>query len=123
MKLSREMAGAPAFKQYVKEELWPGSGVQSDDQIDEYIRSSLHSANAVVGSCRMGQSASEGAVVDSELRVHGVRNLRIIDASVLPVIPGGQTGAATVMVAERGSALLTRDQAPAKAREIAAAVA
>eukprot|EP00891_Asterochloris_glomerata_P004901 jgi/Astpho2/4901/Aster-05830 len=123
VKLSREMAGAPAFKQYVKEELWPGTGVQSDDQIDEYIRSSLHSANAVVGSCRMGQSASEGAVVDTELRVYGVRNLRIIDASVLPVIPGGQTGAATVMVAERGSALLTRDQAPAKAREIAAAVA
>ena len=61
---------------------------QSDADIDEYIRTTLHSGNAVVGTCAMGQDARQGAVVDGELRVHGTDGLRVVDASVIPVIPG-----------------------------------
>ena len=61
---------------------------QDDASIDEYIRSTLHSGNAIVGTCKMGASAEDGAVVDSQLRVHGVAGLRVVDASVIPIIPG-----------------------------------
>ena len=61
---------------------------QSDADINEYIRTTLHSGNAVVGTCAMGQDARQGAVVDGELRVHGTDGLRVVDASVIPVIPG-----------------------------------
>jgi choline dehydrogenase-like flavoprotein len=107
LRLTRQLAKTQAFQPYVDEEVFPGAGCQSDEELDAYVRSSLHSGNAVVGSCRMGMSAEDGAVVDEKLRVHGVRGLRVIDASVIPVIPGGQTGAATVMIAERAAAFLT----------------
>ena len=61
---------------------------QDDASIDDYIRRTLHSGNAIVGTCQMGASATAGAVVDSQLRVHGVQGLRVVDASVIPVIPG-----------------------------------
>lgn len=63
---------------------------QDDSALDEYIRSTLHSGNAIVGTCKMGASAAEGAVVDSQLRVHGVAGLRVVDASVIPILPGAQ---------------------------------
>ena len=61
---------------------------QDDASIDDYIRRTLHSGNAIVGTCQMGASPEAGAVVDSQLRVHGVQGLRVVDASVIPVIPG-----------------------------------
>lgn len=79
---------------------------QSDADVDAYIKRTLHSANAVVGTCAMGSSPTRGAVVDSELKVHGVEGLRVVDASVFPKIPGGQTGAPTVMVAERAATMI-----------------
>lgn len=60
--------------------------------MDEYIRATLHSGNAIVGTCKMGASAAEGAVVDSQLRVHGIAGLRVVDASVIPIIPGAPAG-------------------------------
>ena len=71
-----------------------------------------------VGTCRMG--AGEDAVVDSELRVRGVEGLRVVDASVMPVIPGGNTNAPTTMVAEKASDLI-RGRAPAAREPVAAA--
>ncbi len=79
---------------------------QSDEEIDAYIKRTLHSANAIVGTCAMGTSPGRGAVVNAELKVHGVDGLRVVDASVFPKIPGGQTGAPTVMVAERAAAMM-----------------
>lgn len=79
---------------------------QSDEEVDAYIKRTLHSANAVVGTCAMGTAASRGAVVDGQLKVHGVEGLRVVDASVFPKIPGGQTGAPTVMVAERAASMI-----------------
>lgn len=72
--------------------LTPGGwlALQDDASLDEYIRSTLHSGNAIVGTCKMGASAAEGAVVDSQLRVHGIAGLRVVDASVIPIIPGAR---------------------------------
>lgn len=108
LRLSRELAAAPALAALLEEEMHPGAAATSDDELDAYIRLTLHSGNAVVGSARMGdQGPQAGDVVDAAtLKVHGVSGLRIADASVLPAIPGGQTGAPVVVVAERAAALL-----------------
>jgi fatty acid photodecarboxylase len=105
MRLVRDLSSSPTFAPVNGGELHPGPRAQSDGEVDAYIRKTLHSANAVVGTCAMG--THEGSsVVDAHLRVHGVRGLRVVDASVIPVIPGGQTGAPTVMIAERAADLL-----------------
>jgi len=65
--------------------------------------------NHPVGSCAMGNSSNENAVVDGRLRVRGVRNLRVIDASVMPVITNANTNAPTMMIAERGAEFLLQD--------------
>ncbi|KAL4424367.1 hypothetical protein ABPG75_001668 [Micractinium tetrahymenae] len=103
---ARDLASSGPLSEYVNGELFPGSKVVSDEEIDEYIRSTIHSSNAIVGTCKMG-AADGSSVVDSHLRVHGVDGLRVVDASVIPGIPGGQTAAPTVMVAERAAALIT----------------
>lgn len=105
LKLARELAGTQALGEYLEGELYPGSGVQTEDEIESYIRSTVHSSNAIVGTARLGTDPKDSAV-DADLRVHGVGALRVVDASVLPTIPGGQTGAPAVMVAERAAAKL-----------------
>lgn len=73
------------------------------------MRTSACSGNALVGSCRMGAAPTDGSVVSAtDFGVWGVRGLRIADASAIPVIPGGQTAAPTVMIAERAAAALLR---------------
>ena len=105
IKLSRKLGASEEFKKYNPVELYPGPEVQTDEEIDEYIRNSAHSGNALVGSCRMGVD-SKTAVVDPELRVMGFKSLRVIDSSVMPVLPGGQTCSSTLMIAEKGADLL-----------------
>lgn len=80
--------------------------MQSIDQLDKFVRQTLHSGNAIVGSCAMGLDSRKGAVVDAALRVFGIAHLRIADASIFPTMPGGQTGAGTMMLAERAAKLL-----------------
>lgn len=106
IKLTREMAASSAFGDFVEEELHPGSHVTSDQDIEAYIRRTLHSANAIVGTCALGVNPMEGAVVDGQLKVHGLEGIRVVDSSVIPIIPGGQTAAPTFMVAERAAAIL-----------------
>ncbi len=65
----------------------------------------VHTSNALVGTCRMGRDSTD-SVVGADLNVHGVRGLRVIDASIMPKIPGGQTGAPTVMIAEKAAAFI-----------------
>ena len=62
--------------------------LQSDEELDEYIRETLHSGNALVGTCAMGLAPEKGAVVDGNMKVYGVQGLRVADSSVIPVIPG-----------------------------------
>lgn len=105
LKWARKAAQSQAFSDWYDNEIHPGTDVNEDAAIDDYIRRTLHSGNALVGSCTMGIDPST-SVVNPELQVHGVSNLRVIDASVIPIMPGGQTGAAAVMVAERGASFV-----------------
>jgi choline dehydrogenase-like flavoprotein len=105
IKLSRELGTSKEFHQYNPVEMFPGPAIQTDEEIDEYIRSSAHSGNALVGSCKMGADP-KSTVVDPELRVNGIESLRVIDSSIMPMIPGGQTCASTLMIAEKGADLL-----------------
>jgi len=115
IKLGRELCRASAFDEYRGKELFPGEAVRTDDEIDQYIRSSIHSANALTGSCRMGREDDPLAVLDPELRVRGVRSLRVVDASAMPRIIGGQTAAPTIMLAEKAADMLLADKAQRRA--------
>ena len=101
LRLTRKIIAAQPFDQYRGEEVFPGSNIQSDEDLDNYIRESIHTSNALVGTCKMGKENDNMAVVTPDLKVRGVSGLRIADASVMPKIPGGQTGAPTVMIAEK----------------------
>jgi choline dehydrogenase-like flavoprotein len=70
--------------------------------LDQYVAAAHH----IVGTCKMGNSSDQEAVVDPELRVYGVRNLRVVDASIMPVIPSGNTNAPTIMIGEKASDLI-----------------
>jgi choline dehydrogenase len=107
MRLIRKIAHQPALAPYVGEELIPGPGMQSDAEIEEAIRKHGGSNMHPVGSCRMG--TSETGVVDPRLRVHGVANLRIIDGSIMPTLPAGNTNAATIMIGEKGADMVLED--------------
>jgi choline dehydrogenase len=103
-RLSREILRQPAFDDYRGDEIFPGANVVDDDALIAFIRRKAESIYHPVGTCRMGND--DAAVVDSELRVRGIDALRVVDASVMPVLPGGNTNAPTVMIAERASDLL-----------------
>jgi choline dehydrogenase len=98
----RRFFAAPAAAELVEAELAPGAQVQSDDEIDAWLRASLISAGHPVGTCAMG------SVVGSDLRVVGVEGLRVADASVMPTIIRGNTHAPTVMIAEKAAELIAR---------------
>jgi choline dehydrogenase len=104
VKTMREVAGASALAPYRGVERAPGESVRSDADIESYLRRGLETIYHPVGTCKMGTDAD--AVVDPALRVRGIDGLRVIDASIMPRIPGGNTQAATVMIAERAAALL-----------------
>jgi choline dehydrogenase len=109
MRLVRKIAGQSALRPYVLEEVLPGPSVTSDEAMTEDLRrrgvSNLHP----VGSCRMGHGAD--AVVDPRLRVHGVAGLRVIDASIMPQVVGGNTNAPAIMIGEKGAAMVLEDAA------------
>jgi len=104
IRLTREIIGQPAMDRFRDGEIAPGPLVNSDEEIDAFVRENLESTYHPCGSCRMGED--DGAVVDSELRVHGIAGLRVIDSSVFPTEPNGNLNAPTIMLAERASDLV-----------------
>lgn len=114
MKLCRKIAAQEPFSPYRGTERFPGGDVVSDADLADYARSTCHTANALVGTCALGD------VVDAQLRVKGVAGLRVVDSSVMPTIVGGQTGAATMALAEKGADMI-RAAAVAEAGAAAAA--
>ena len=101
--LTREIMSQPAMKSFRGPELQPGSDVQSDSEITAWLRQNIESAYHPAGTCKMGPSTDDQAVVDPECRVHGLENLRVIDASVFPTLPNGNINAPVIMVAEKVS--------------------
>jgi choline dehydrogenase len=105
VKLARTIAAQAPAADIIIEELKPGPDVADDVAIEDDIRQRLMLIYHPVGTCRMSDTHPE-AVVDSQLRVHGIQGLRVVDASIMPIIPGGNTHAPTVMVAERAADLI-----------------
>ncbi len=101
VRLTREIFAQPAFKPFVKHEIQPGADVQSDDEIDDFIREHAESAYHPCGTCRMGRPDDRDAVVDPEGRVIGVTGLRVADSSIFPRITNGNLNAPSIMVGEK----------------------
>jgi len=107
LKFTRRIMAADALKKYMPEEWKPGPELTTDEQLLDAARNLGTTIFHPVGTCKMG--SDELAVVDDELRVHGVKNLRVIDASIMPTITSGNTNAPTVMIAEKGARFILRD--------------
>jgi choline dehydrogenase len=111
-RLLRRIAAAPPLAGLVDSELQPGAALQTDEQLLEDFRQRAGSVFHPVGTCAMGTDPTR-AVVDARLRVYGIAALRVVDASVFPVITSGNTNAAVIMVAERAAAMMLEDEAAA----------
>jgi choline dehydrogenase len=106
-RLSRKIAEQPAMKPFVGEEVVPGIGCQTDEQMIDEIRERGVSNLHPVGTCRMGHEVD--SVVDPRLRVHGIQGLRVADASIMPQVPGGNTNAPSIMIGEKCAAMVLED--------------
>jgi choline dehydrogenase len=106
VRLARDIFATRAFSAWVGAELMPGPEVQGPDALAAFVRQKADSYHHQAGSCKMG--LDDLSVVDPELRVHGVRGLRVVDASVMPAVPSGNCHAAIVMIAEKASDLVKR---------------
>ncbi len=103
IRLTREIFGQEAFKPYLKGELQPGPGVETDDQLDDFLREHVESAYHPCGTCRMGRASDPMAVVDPECRVIGVEGLRVADSSIFPQVTNGNLNAPSIMTGEKAA--------------------
>jgi choline dehydrogenase len=115
VKFVREVMAQPAIGPYLGAELQPGKAVRTDAEIDAWVRQNALSDYHPVGTCRMGVAGDPLAVVDDQLKVFGLEGLRIADASVMPVIPSGNTNAPSMMVGEKCADMIRSGAALAKA--------
>ena len=104
VRLTREIINQPGLDEYRGEEIQPGLAIQTNEEIDEFVRSSVESAYHPSCSCKMGED--EMAVVNSETKVHGIDGLRVVDSSIFPTIPNGNLNSPTIMVAERAADII-----------------
>jgi choline dehydrogenase len=104
IRLVRKIYRTPPQDALTGEELLPGPDVETDAQFEEYTRRTAGVTQHPVGTCTMGHGSM--SVVDPQLRVHGIRGLRVVDASVMPSVPGGNTNAPTIMIAEKASDMI-----------------
>ena len=106
-KVVRSIMNQPALKEFSKGEIWPGADVKSEHEIDNFIAEAASTVFHPVGTCRMGKD--ENAVVDETLCVNGVHGLRVVDASIMPSLVGGNTNAPTIMIAEKASDIILKN--------------
>jgi choline dehydrogenase len=104
VRLTRDIISQPAMDKYRGPEIQPGAQVQSDEEIDAFVRQAVESAYHPSCTCKMG--VDDQAVVTPDARVHGIDRLRVVDSSIFPTIPNGNLNAPTIMVAERASDLI-----------------
>lgn len=104
IKMMRKIAAQPALAAWRGKELYPGADKVTDQQLADYCRSAVVSYHHQVGTCAMGQSPM--AVVNHELKVYGVTGLRVVDASIMPVVSSGNTNAPTIMIAEKAADMI-----------------
>jgi choline dehydrogenase len=107
VQVARRIAASKAFESFAGAEYTPGEAIRSADEIRTFVRRTAGSAYHPAGTCRMG--VDERAVVDPHLRVHGVDGLRVVDASVMPVLVNGNPNAAVIMIAEKAADVIMTD--------------
>jgi len=110
VKIVRELYATQPLAGLIAHELMPGPAVQTDAQIEAWLRSILITTHHSVGTCSMGVGSH--AVVDPQLRVRGIDRLRVVDASIMPTVPGGNTNAPSIMVGEKGADLILGRRLP-----------
>ena len=101
IKVARNILSQPALAEHSGKEIGPGADKQSDEQLDEYIKNNAETAYHPCGTLKMG--IDKMSVVDENLKIHGLQNIRVVDASVMPEIPSANLNAPTLMIAEKGS--------------------
>jgi len=117
IRLMRDIGRRAPLAPFVAAELAPGEGKESEGELDAHIRATALTAHHPLGTCKMGGAGDPDRVVDEELRVIGVERLRVVDASVMPDLVGGNINAPVVMIAERASDLI-RGKAPLAAASL-----
>jgi len=110
LRISRNIIAQPALASLGVEELTPGAAAQSESEILAFARANVMSSFHQSGTCKMGVKEDRMAVVDSRLRVYGLKGLRVVDASIMPMIPSGNTNIPTLMIAEKGAAMILEDR-------------
>ncbi len=108
LRLTRRIVASPALARYAPQEFLPGPQAQTEEELARAAGEIGTTIFHPVGTAKMGPAADPGAVVDAELRVHGLGALRVVDASIMPTITSGNTNAPTLMIAERGAELVRR---------------
>jgi choline dehydrogenase len=103
VRLTREICGQAAFDEFRGREISPGSDVETNEEIDDFVRAHVESAFHPCGTCRMGRAEASDSVVDPECRVIGVDGLRVADTSVFPRITNGNLNAPAIMLGEKAS--------------------
>jgi choline dehydrogenase-like flavoprotein len=104
LRQGRDILAAQAFKPWLGEERLPGPAVQSNAELEDFIRATAETEYHPIGTCKMGSDPM--AVVDEKLRVRGIERLRVIDASIMPAIVSGNTNAPVIMIAEKGAEMM-----------------
>lgn len=99
VKIARSIMSQPPFKRNNGDEIFPGKNIETDEEILEYLKSNVNTIYHPVGTCKMGND--DMAVVDNNLKVHGIENLRVVDASIMPTLISGNTNAPTIMIAAK----------------------
>jgi choline dehydrogenase len=109
IKIARKLLSAPSFAEFEGSELYPGEKVQSDEELLTFLQQRAETIYHPVGTCKMGLQSDPMAVVNNQLKVKGIEGLRVVDASVMPSIIGGNTNAPTIMIAERAVDFIKAD--------------
>jgi choline dehydrogenase len=104
MRITRRIMTAPAMRDIASDEIAPGINLQADDELLAWIKNNAETAYHPVGTCKMGSDPM--AVVDDQLRVHGIQGLRVADASIMPTLTSGNTNAPSIMIGEKASRLV-----------------
>ena len=103
IRLTREIFGQEAMTPYVKDEIQPGRALQTDEELDAFLRDHVESAYHPCGTCRMGRASDPMAVVDPECRVIGVDGLRVADSSIFPQVTNGNLNGPSIMTGEKAA--------------------
>ena len=109
IRIARSVMNAPAMAPLQLTEIAPGVDRQTDDEIIDWVKSAAETTYHPVGTCKMGSDAM--AVVDAQLRVHGIEGLRVADASIMPTLTSGNTNAPSIMIGEKAAAMVLEDAA------------